>query len=216
MKKLLLFVCSFVVLSAFAGEVIEPKEKLSLFNGEDLAGWKVHLRDSDKESDCFKAEDGALVCAGKPIGYIRTAKDYKNYKLHVEWRWVVPEEGKKGRRNSGVLLHMSKPDRVWPKSIECQLMSGNAGDFFVIGGTDMKEHTGKGRRVPKDGKSSEKPLGEWNEYEIVCAGNTITPYVNGVEKNEATGTSVESGKICLQSEGAPIEFRNIYLEPLDH
>jgi hypothetical protein len=39
--------------------------------------------------------------------------------------------------------------------------------------------------------------------------------VNGVLQNVATGCSVSSGKICLQSEGTPIEYRNIYIEPLE-
>ncbi len=46
-----------------------------------------------------------------------------------------------------------------------------------------------------------------------CVGGTVRPYVNGKLMNEATDCSVTEGKICLQSEGAPIEFRNIYVEP---
>jgi hypothetical protein len=145
---------------------------------------------------------------------MRTEADYANYNLHVEWRW--PE--KKGG-NSGVLVHMSTPDEVWPRSIECQMHSTNAGDFWVIGGAEFKEHAEKGQRVNgrrtiKLKNSSEKPLGEWNVYEIICKDNWIVVLVNGVLQNVATGVSASSGKICLQSEGVPIEFRNIYIEPV--
>lgn len=186
-----------------------PREQTPLFNGRDLSGWVFFLRDKDVDPmTVWSVSDGVIHCTGKPSGYMRTEADYANYKLHVEWRWP----GEAG--NSGVLVHMSEPDTVWPRSIECQLMSGNAGDFWVIGGTDFKEHVDKSkRRVVKKAESSEKPPGQWNTYEIVCRGNTIRVFVNGVLQNEATETTVSSGKICLQSEGKPVEFRNIYVEP---
>ncbi|NLF58841.1 MAG: DUF1080 domain-containing protein, partial [Candidatus Hydrogenedens sp.] len=62
--------------------------------------------------------------------------------------------------------------------------------------------------------SSEKPLGEWNQYKVVCKGDTIELYINGTLQNRATGCTVTSGIIGLQSEGTPIEFRNIHIEPM--
>jgi len=193
MKKTAVSLGVLVALAASlsAAEPIEPKERIDLFNGEDLSGWTVYLKDGAGDPGVFTVRDGLIRCTGSPAGYLRTEQDYRNYKLHLEWRWVATPG------NSGVLLHMSAPDVVWPKSIECQLMSGNAGDFFVIGG------------------SSEKPAGEWNVYEIVCKDDGIYPVVNGELKNVGTDASVSAGKICVQSEGAPIEFRNIYLVPLD-
>jgi len=70
-------------------------------------------------------------------------------------------------------------------------------------------------RVKKLKRSSEKPIGELNVYEIICKDNWMVVLVNGVLQNVATETSVTSGKICLQSERVPIEFCNIYLEPLE-
>ncbi|MCD6175789.1 MAG: DUF1080 domain-containing protein [Planctomycetes bacterium] len=182
----------------------------SLFNERNLDNWTFHLKNSDIDpATVWSVQDGVLRCEGKPSGYIRTTEDYSNYKLHVEWRW--PEKPS----NSGVLLHMSEPDKIWPKAIEAQLMNQNAGDFYVIGGTDFKEHKGKeDRRVPKINDASEKKPGQWNAYDIICRDNTIELYVNGVFQNKATETTVNSGKIGLQSEGSPIEFRNIKLEPL--
>jgi hypothetical protein len=69
--------------------------------------------------------------------------------------------------------------------------------------------------LPKKAQSSEKAPGKWNAYDIICRGDTITCYVNGVLQNSGTNASDTSGKICLQSEGSPIEFRNIYIEDLD-
>ena len=200
------------LLTAFAEGQVVPKERTPLWNGKGFSGWKLFLEDPDVDvKTVWSVKDEVIRCEGEPNGYMRTETDYANYRLHVEWRW--PE----GQGNSGVLLHMSEPDKVWPKSIECQLYSGDAGDFWLIDGTVIKDRDGKPnerRRVPKRKESSENPLGEWNMYDIVCNGKTVRVFVNGKLQNEAAETSVSSGKICLQSEGKPIEFRNIYVDPL--
>ncbi len=217
-----------VLLAAQAGapvkknEPIVPKEKIVLWNGKDFAGWKLFGRDPEYDlTKTWSVRNGVVRCQGKPSGYMRTEKDYANYLFHVEWRWP----GKGG--NSGALVHMSGPDNVWPKSLECQLYSGNAGDFWLIGegrkylrNIETAEHAKgdervKGRRVVKLKTSSEKPLGQWNAYDIICKDDWVVVLVNGVLQNVATKCSITSGKICLQSEGTPVEFRNIYIEPLE-
>ncbi len=60
----------------------------------------------------------------------------------------------------------------------------------------------------------EKPQGEWNRMEIVCDGDAITCILNGVLVNAARGSSLTSGKILLQSEGAEIFFRRVEVRPL--
>lgn len=196
-----------LALSTRAAEPIAPASSVDLFNGKDFTGWKLFLPGNADVTRTWCVTNGVIRCEGKPAGYMRTEQDYKDYKLTVEWRFVTAG-------NTGVLLHMSEPDKVWPKSIEAQGMSGNQGDFFVIDGTSFKEQAGtQGRRVPKKGPSNEKPVGEWNTYEIICKGDTIRPFVNGKQMNEATGCNVSSGKICLQSEGSVIEIRKVRLEP---
>jgi hypothetical protein len=194
---------------------VVPKEKTMLWNGKDFASWKLFLREPAADvMKTWSVTNGLLRCEGKPAGYMRTETPYADYHLHVEWRW--PEKA----GNNGVLVHMSGEDKVWPKSLECQLHSGNAGDFWVIGGLEFAEHAKggprvKGRRTIKLKESSEKPLGQWNAYDIICKDNWIVVLVNGVLQNVGTQCSDKSGKICLQSEGAVIEYRNIYIEPLE-
>ena len=201
---------------------IVPKEKTMLWNVRDFVGWKLFLREPGYDvTKVWSIKNGVIRCEGRPAGYMRTEKDYANYLFHVEWRWP----GKGG--NSGALVHMSAEDKVWPKSLECQLASGNAGDFWLIGegqryleNIETREHAegGKrvrGRNVRKLKKSSEKPLGEWNAYDIICKDDWVVVLVNGVLQNVGSKCSERSGKICLQSEGTPIEFRNIYIEPLE-
>jgi hypothetical protein len=194
-----------------------------LFNGKDLTGW-VPFIPNDKGTggrrdrkylvdEVWSVADGVIRCTGKPHGYIRTEDSYANYKLHVEWRWT----GKP--TNSGVLLHKAGIDRVWPKCVEAQLMHENAGDFWLLSHSSIKAG---GKQVgpkayanaKKTGPHNEKPPGEWNTYDIVCDGGTVKLTVNGKLMNEGTDADPASGPICLQSEGSPIEFRNVYLEPL--
>jgi hypothetical protein len=178
----------------------QKQQKTVLWNGKDFTGWKLFVPDPNHDvTKTWSIKDGVIRCTGRPAGYMRTEAEYANYLLHVEWRW--PDKG----GNSGVLNHMVGKDVVWPKSLECQLASGNAGDFWVIGG----------RNVRKLKKSSEKPLGQWNSYDIICKDDWVVVLVNGKLQNVATKCSLKSGKICLQSEGTPIEYRNIYIEPVE-
>ncbi len=208
-----LMILSILTFNLYSDEACsaEKDEWIPLFDGKTMQGWVQFLPDPNADpSKTWMAKDGVIHCTGEPAGYIRTDKKFSNYHLQLEWRWA----GKPG--NSGVLLHVQDKDEVWPKSIEAQLMHENAGDFWVIGGTDFQEHTDKDdRRVPKREKSSEKKPGEWNQYDIWCVGDTIRLFVNGVLQNEATKCTVTEGYIALQSEGAPIEFRNIKLRKIE-
>lgn len=196
-------------------------DEIELFNGKNMEGWTYFIPQKDvkkeeqvKMEDVWSVQDGVIVCKGKPNGYIRTVKEYENYVLTLEWRW---KPGSKGG-NSGVLLHKTGPEKIWPKSVEAQLMADNAGDIWVIDTEVKVENAGKrtqGRRVVNLTDGSEKPKGEWNKYEITCKGSEIILKINGDLVNHATDASVSKGTIALQSEGTEIHFRNIRLKPLN-
>jgi len=188
----------------------EGKE-IRLFNGKDLKNWAFHLKDPAIDpATVFTVQNGVIHIKGDPFGYMRTKESYSDYKLNVEWRY--PGEAS----NSGVFIHGQKPDTIWLKCIECQLKAGSAGDFVCMNGSDMNERTDKtNRMVKKLAASSEKPNGEWNTMEVVCKKNTIEVFVNGVLQNKGTNLNVSKGFICLQSEGKDVEFRNVFLTPLE-
>jgi len=199
----------------------EPTDEgVLLFNGRDLSGWTPVIgRPGVRPEEIWSvAEGGILVCKGrgKPSGYLRTVRDdFENYTLTLQWRFP---EGTPGG-NSGVLLHAGESNvlGVWPRSMEAQLNHGHAGDIWVIGTTCQIENAEKrviGRRHLNLTDNSERPIGQWNDYKIVCRGDEITIWVNGDLVNHVTQCSVRKGAICLQAEGADIEFRNIRLVPL--
>ena len=203
----------------------------TLFNGKDLTGWKTFLDPKSPGADpnvVWTIKGGQIYCTGKPFGYLLTDEEYGNYVLRVEWRW--PE--KPG--NSGVFLHVSGPDKIWPKGVEAQLESGSAGDFWLVDGFKLTVPDSDGRQDPRsprhflrigeswkklDAKDSrgrdkyeamrkqfEKPVGQWNQYEITCRGDTIDLVVNGQHVNSGTHAEASKGRILLQSEGAPVVF----------
>jgi 3-keto-disaccharide hydrolase len=193
-----------------------PTDTIELFNGKNLDGLKIYVDgESVAAADAWKVEEGILRATGAGKGFIRTELPYADYALHVEWHW--PKEP----GNSGVLVNMVNGDKLWPKGFECQLASGRAGEFASFDDARSKEEivsrnpngvsTG---RLLLHGPSAEKPVDEWNAYDIVVAGDTITLSVNGVEVNRMTGVVPSAGLIGLQAEGTPVDFRNFTLTPL--
>ncbi|MFM7148986.1 MAG: DUF1080 domain-containing protein [Gemmataceae bacterium] len=189
-----------------------------LFNGKDTTGWRIFVpkKDESKAEGLFEVKEGGVLhCRGTPTAYIITEKDYEDYVLELEWRWPA----KPG--NSGVLLHASGPDTIWPKSWEAQLFANNAGDIWLIGGykldapSEQQDPRSKNHFFKRKTEGpTEKKTGEWNRYRITCKGDTVKLEVNGKMLNEGTNSERTKGKIALQSEGAPIEFRNIRLTPI--
>ena len=86
--------------NAFAADAITPTTKTELFNGKDTVGWAIY---PEAGKDSWSIKDGILACVGKPSGFLRTEKSYKQYRFTVEWRFT-----KTG--NTGVVVHMTPPD----------------------------------------------------------------------------------------------------------
>jgi hypothetical protein len=211
MRTFMIFTCVLVATASCT----QPKE--FLFNGKNLDGWTIYVEDPTiNPEDFFYVNDGMIETVGVPNGYLRTEKEYSDYHLHIEWRY--PDEPV----NSGVFLHTTGPDMIWPAHYQGQLKYLNAGDFIVHGvgvratirdTTYVSSDTLK-PLIPKEHPTNEKPAGEWNSYDITCKGSTIELMVNGLLQNTATNCSLTRGGIGLQAEGCRIQFRNLWVEPL--
>ena len=201
---------------------------VSLFNGKDLEGWHVDVPALDSipvATSPFIIRDGLLVSLGTPQGHLITDKEYMDFRLDVEYRFA----GEPG--NCGVLVFASTPRslyKMFPKSIEVQMMHDNAGDFWCIVEDIVVENMeerrgpkedwgiteGKARRIKNLTDDSENPLGEWNHMTIECLKNKIKVWVNGDMVNYGYNATVDYGQIALQAEGAEVEFRKIELSPI--
>ncbi|MEO9004323.1 MAG: DUF1080 domain-containing protein [Ginsengibacter sp.] len=197
----------------------------SLFNGKDLNGWHVDVPAMDTNPNArnpFIVRNGMLVSLGEPQGHLITDSIYQNFRLQVEYRFA----GKPG--NCGVLVFASTPRalyKMFPKSIEVQMMHENAGDFWCIvediSVPEMEERRGpkdewgvtegKKRRIVNLTDGSEKPLGQWNIMVIECVKNTIRVWVNGDLVNDGYNCTADKGQIAVQAEGAEVEFRKLEL-----
>ena len=222
MKNIGLFVC-FITLISCSSEASK-----SLFNGKDLQGWHIDVPEMDSIPDArnpFIVRDGMLVSLGTPQGHIITDKVYQDFRLEVEYRFA----GEPG--NCGVLVFASTPRslyKMFPKSIEVQMMHQNAGDFWCIVEDitvdNMTERRGpksewgivegKKRRIINLTDDSEKPLGEWNSMHIECLKNQVKVWVNGILVNHGYNATADKGQIALQAEGSEVEFRKIVLTPI--
>lgn len=201
---------------------------IKLFNGKDLSGWHADVPEADSKTNIqpsFIVRSNMLVSLGTPGGHLITDKEFSNYRLDVEYRFP----GKGG--NCGILVHASRPRALYgmfPQSIEVQMLSGNAGDFWCIqediSVPDMEKRRGPkekwggkdgdARRIPNLTDNSEKPLGQWNSMRIECVGRTVKVSVNGDLVNDGFDATADHGKIAVQAEGAEVEFRKIELTPL--
>lgn len=199
-----------------------------LFNGQNLDGWHIDVPEMDTVPDAinpFIVRDGKLVSLGTPRGHVITNKEYENYRLELRYRFA----GEPG--NCGVLVHASTPRslyKMFPKSIEVQMMHKNAGDFWCIVEDikvpNMEERRGpqeewgitegKKRRILNLTDGTEKPLGEWNEMKIECLDDKIKVWLNGELVNYGFESTATKGQIALQAEGSEVEFEYVKLIPI--
>ncbi len=195
----------------------------ALFNGKDLSGW-VDVNTSDKT---WSVKDGLLVCTGKPIGVMRSERQYENFILQIEWRHM--EAG----GNSGVFLWCDAiPQRSrLPKGMEVQMLELDwvhqhksakgelppiayvHGELFGAGGMTAIPDNPRGRRS-KSLENRCKGKGEWNKYVVVAVDGVVKLSVNGKFVNGIRNASVKKGYLCLESEGREIHFRNIKIMEL--
>jgi hypothetical protein len=209
-----------LVIAATSPAASTNEKPMPLFNGRDFSGWEyLNGKPADITSVCRIQGDGSIAVAGKPVGYIETTTAHKNYRLHVEWRWPVDAAK---NSNGGVLLHIASGptnSTVWPVCYQAQMKLNRAGDFLPMNGATFAEKLStppdaKTPQLDRSGAATEKPLGEWNSYDIVCRDGSIDLSVNGVPENRISRCSAAEGKIGIQLEGMPFELRNVTLAPL--
>jgi hypothetical protein len=215
--------CLSVLVSAGQIKSIRAPEFRDLFTGKDLSGW-INVNTA---ADTWQIHNGVLVCSGHPIGVMRTAKQYENFILHIEWMHIEPGG------NSGVFVWSSArpdPSTRLPDGIEVQMLeldwpklnrrNGQTppiayvhGELFGVGGVKIVPDNARGERS-KSVENRCKGRGEWNTYDVVAVDGVIKLSVNGKFVNGISHSTQRNGYLCLESEGAEIHFRNIKIMEL--
>lgn len=187
-----------------------------LFNGRDL----TNFVDINTSEDTWWVEEGLLKCTGWPIGVMRTEKQYENFILDIEWRFM--EEG----GNSGVFVWADgEPyeDRPFPTGMEVQMLDPEwavinerpeeyvHGHLFPVMGLDgtIPDNPSEIRGRSKALENRMNNTFQWNRYIIVCVDGTLKLSVNGKIVNGIRSPKRKKGYICPESEGAEIHFRKI-------
>lgn len=220
----------------FTNETILAQEVVATFGqevqwqhvaeGKKGKGEPVKWMQVNTEPETWKTRGDVLVCSGLPIGVIRSEKEYENFIMHIEWRHM--EAG----GNSGTFVwsravpgESRLPDGVEVQMLELDWVNQNVrngekppvayvhGELFGVGGVTIVPDNPRGERS-KSVENRCRGKGEWNTYDVVCVDGTIKLSVNGKFVNGISKASQKKGYICLEAEGAEIQFRNIRIAVL--
>lgn len=222
--KLPFFLSALVAVSAFAQNE-PPAGFTALFNGKDLTGWRggdtadhrayPALPDDKKKAwtddmlKHWKVEGGELLNDGHGK-YATTEKEYGNFELLVEYN-MAP------KGDSGIYLRNVPQVQIWDHTDDDK---GALGRTKGSGGlwNNSPGAPGKDPLVLAD-----KPAGEWNKFRIVMVGQRVSVWLN--EKMVVDHAILENyydrkkpvpakGPICLQTHGAPIKWRNVFIREI--
>src|SRR5436309_244928 len=196
-----------------------------LFNGKDLDGWvNVNCHPST-----FFVKGDEVITTGKPTGYLRTAKQYENFVLEVDWMHVNKTEV----GNSGFFVWADPLPAVgtgYTRGIEVQVLvnleykdkktsavtASSHGDLFSIWGASCKPDRphpqGSERCLPSENRC--KGANEWNHYRVVANDGTINLSVNGKEVSGVSKCNPRKGYLGLESEGSECRFKNLKIKEL--
>jgi hypothetical protein len=196
-----------------ASPLAERERPLPLFRGRTLNGWAWFSRDGIPVEMAFRFDHaGMLVCYGSPGG-IQTDAFYRDFVLRLEYRL---ESGQVSRFGAGILINQCAPDRGMFGTIECDIGDGTTGRLWLSPGATVNGMTPGGDKplsIPRL-SGEERPVGQWNEYEIRCAGREITLSLNGQVVNRGTCHEPIWGRIGVISQESVISYRNIRLSAI--
>ena len=164
------------------------------------------------DESTWREEDGVLICTGSPKGYIHTRETFDNYVWEAEYRFApVEDEEKRPLANTGFMIHIQEPQKVWPASLEVQGRWDEMASIKSNGGIPALTIEDN----PEARESARKPVGEWNHVRIESRDGALTARLNGELICTSQPGELTSGQIGLQSEGFEVHFRNVTIEPVE-
>jgi Domain of Unknown Function (DUF1080) len=221
-KNRLIFLLFLVILPLTKAQ---SQSKIKLFNKKDFTGWYAYEPTLGKQADAskmFHVEKKMIRLYGGKIGYLMSEKSFGNFQLTVEFRWNTDStfSRKSNKKNSGImyLVPTETPDILWPKGIQFQIKEAVTGDFVFLQDVTLNingNRTEAGKSVTSARfTDAEKPFGEWNTAVITSLNGKIKQELNGKLVNEGIEPMISEGRILLQYEGYPIDFRKIIIKKL--
>ncbi len=208
-----------ILLSSFAFNAAAADGFVPLFNGKDLSGWT----NVNCAPETWSVKGGVIHCTGKPIGELRTTRMYENFVLELDWRHL------KSGGNAGVFAWagpIGAQGVPFLRAVEVQVLDHGYihasinksytthGDVFPIHGTKMDPFPPSrgSRSFPSERHGKGSP--EWNHYRVECHDGTLWLWVNGHKVSGGENCSWRKGYLALESEGSPVEFKNLRIKEL--
>jgi hypothetical protein len=197
-----------------------------MFDGKTLKGWvNVNCAPST-----FFVKDNQIITTGKPMGFLRTEKQYENFIAEFDWMHIPPKPGEVG--NSGFFVWADPIPAigdVYTRGIEVQVLvnltyknkkgeitATSQGDLFSIKGAtcvpDRPHPDGWARCLPSGNFA--KGENEWNHYRVEANDGRITLAVNGHEVSGISKCNPRKGYLALESEGSECRFKNLKIKEL--
>ncbi|SVA55116.1 uncharacterized protein METZ01_LOCUS107970 [marine metagenome] len=202
MNKLLI-ASAVVGLLAGCAKTNDPPKSMSLFNGLNLDNWVI---ENDGQ---FSVEDG-VIKVDRGTGWLRSADVFSDFTLLMEFRFQEAEA------NSGIFVRTgptsNNDENGWPNNgyqVQCMdIITGKAplATLIPYGAPPFKPKSDLDALA-----KAYKPLGEWQTYEITCAGETLEVKLNDIRITTATSIKNLTGHIGIQGEHGLVEFRKIEL-----
>lgn len=244
MKQVILLAALCFGVSVRGADNQSPAGFVALFNGRDFSGWKVPEGDNGH----WKIVDGVIdydaASEAKGEKSLWTDREYKNFTLQIDWRiketpyinpyvpYILPD-GSHARDVHGKEMTMSLPDsdsgvylrgsgkhqvNIWCWPI-------GSGEMYGVRMDDKTPADVRAGVTPRT--QADKPVGQWNRFEITVRGQSVTVVLNG--KTVIPAVTIPDlparGAIALQHHGgkrdgkwnsppALVQFKNIYLKEL--
>lgn len=226
-----------VTLLSTHAETTNPKAHI---DGTEI-GWRAleqkDFTNVNCHADTFTWTNGLIHCTGQPIGVLRTVNLYTNFEFIAQWRhlekggnagfyvWATPasiqglEKGINGPFPSGIeiqVLDHGFTEKYEKSSGKKATWFTTNGDVFPVGTNTMKPFLPTSpdghRSFPRQNRSN--GFGEWNHYYIRCINGEVRLWVNGEEVSGGNHCNPTSGYICIESEAAPIDFKELQIREL--
>ena len=197
----------------------EKKEGFQvLFDGTNMYEWQGNTGDYILEDGCI-----SMVPSRSFGGNLYTKKEFANFIYRFEFQ-LTPGA------NNGVGLRAPLEGDAAYVGMESQILDC---EHPIYKGITPYQHHGSIYGILKadeNHKTAMKPVGEWNEEEIICDGDNIKVTLNGVvivegnireavkngtpDKKEHPGLFNKKGHIGFLGHGSPVKFRNIRVKEL--
>ncbi|MEO7213055.1 DUF1080 domain-containing protein [Mucilaginibacter sp.] len=219
-------------------------------NGVEIKPIGYNVNKNNVFSVVMENGQPVLKITGEIYGCIFTKQDFSNYRLKLKFKWGkkkwVPRLDE--LKDSGLLYHSQGKNgveyfRTWMLSQEFQVVENSTGDYWSQASSQadakaLKDSSYKfnttGKWTPlggatgnggfcEAGKKMDKPIGEWNEIELITYGDKSLHIVNGQVvmalknsryKDGDTMKPLTHGKLQLQSEAAEVYYKDIMIKPI--